>query len=327
VILAAGPTQTDWPSFGLIDDIRPALNSILERGEIGALATLIDVDGPSPRPIGSQMVIAPDGAVAGYVSGGCVEGSIALLAKDVIESGTARRLVFGAGSPFFDVSLVCGSRIEVLLEIASPSDQSLMAVLEAWRARKPVERIVPPEGEAKVTAPRTTGECAGTDEDGAIWRRYDPATRVIVVGQDPVALALASLAQVSGYEVNLVRDRGPDEAPPGFGGRYLNAAPKDAIAELAPDAWTSVVTTTHDLDADHQVLVAALGSGASYVGALGSRRRLADRIAKLEAAGVSWDEIKRLRAPVGLDIGAATPFEIATSILADVIKMNRGTSR
>lgn len=315
--------DADWPLFGLVDDVRPALAAILEGARPGALATLVAVDGPSPRPVGAQMAIAPDGKAAGGVSGGCVEGSVAIIGREVASQGAPRLVVFGAGSPYLDIKLVCGSRIEVFIERAAPEDETLRAVVEAREARRSMVRTVTRAGCAAVEPPdRRRGALAGVEGD-VVWRRYDPPTRLMIFGGDPVALATAQLGLAAGMETILVRRLGPQSAPVNIADDYLAMAPDDALAETPPDAWTAIVTTTHDLDEDHECLERALPSPAFYVGALGSRRRLADRIAKLERAGLPWDAIRRLRAPVGMDIGAATPMEIALSILAEIVCAQR----
>lgn len=321
-VLLPGPRDSDWPMFGVTDDVRPALAEILTQNEPGALATLVRVDGPSPRPVGSQMAVAADGRAAGHVSGGCVEGSVAIVGREVAETGKPRLVVFGRGSPFVDVQLICGARIEVFIERASAADKTLHAVLQARAARQSVVRSVTYDGAATIRAANETDPLAGADDEARImFRRYDPPTRLVVLGHDPVALALAALAQSAGIESTLVRARGPQSGP--AGARYLPMGPVEAFDNLKLDPWTAIVTTTHDLNDDHEALEAALPSPAFYVGALGSRLRVADRVAKLEKAGVAWDAIKRLRAPVGMDIGAATPMEIALSILADIVRVQR----
>lgn len=322
--LTAGPGQTDWPLYGLVDDIRPALSAMFANAQIGALATLIGVDGPSPRAIGAQMLITPDGAAAGYVSGGCVEGSLALLGQEVAASGAHRRVVFGRGSAYLDVQLVCGARIEVLIERAAPDDETLQGVLAARAQRRPVIRQIDHSGVASLSPADSKAPLLHLSDDGlTVARRYDPPTRLLVLGGDPVALALCQLARQSGLETILARRLGPESAPDGVADRYLARGPRDAFSACRLDPWTAVVTTTHDIDSDHEALLGALASEAFYVGALGSRRRVADRIAKLEAAGLDWAAVRRLRAPVGLDIGAETPFEIAVSVLADIICSRR----
>jgi xanthine dehydrogenase accessory factor len=307
--LLPGPIEADWPLSGLVDDIRPALAAMMERGEAGALATLVAVDGPSPRPLGSQMLINSEGFMIGYVSGGCVEGSIAILAQDVIATGKPQRFVFGADSPFIDIQLICGTRIEVLIEPVRPDDPTIVDLVTAYHQRTHYERQTQSDGQGQ-----------------SFLCHYYPTARCVVLGQDPVALASVHVALTMGMEAILVREAGPAALPRGLGGGYLPIAVQSAFETLKLDAWTAIVTTTHDLDQDHAALVLGLASPCFYVGALGSRRRLDDRRTKLLAAGLSVDEIARLRAPVGLPIGAATPYEIAVSILADIVAARRGAT-
>jgi xanthine dehydrogenase accessory factor len=298
----SGPAQSDWPLYGLVEDIRPALVDLFAWGKSGALVTLVDAQGPSPRGLNAQMIIDGDGQAVGYVSGGCVEGSIALLAQDVIASGIAQSYVFGADSPFKDIVLMCGSQITVLIEPASHLDESLLAVLAAQAARNSYTRQ------------------SSTDQNGVCYyRTYPPTTRLMIFGADPVALASATLANAMGIETILIRENGPEDPPQIKGIAYSREGPELAFAHMPLDAWTAVVTTTHDLDQDNEVLKHALVSDAFYVGALGAARNRPTRETLLDRAGLTAAQIGRLHAPVGLSIGATGPFEIAVSILGDVI--------
>src|ERR1041385_5755042 len=100
----------EWPLFGLTDDVRPSLRQAREAGEALVLATLISVEGGGPRPEGTQMVFAP-GVLAGYFSGGCVESDVAGHAWACLQDGEPRTLVYGEGSPWPDIRLLCGARI------------------------------------------------------------------------------------------------------------------------------------------------------------------------------------------------------------------------
>lgn len=312
-----------WALSGLADDVRPLLADIMAGGAPGALATLVEIDGPSPRPLGAQMAVAPDGQTLGYVSSGCVEGSLALIGREVAEDGAPRRIVFGQGSPYVDVRLMCGGRIDLFVERIAPNDDTMRDVLQARDSRTSIVRCVGADGRAEIRDRAPGAAIAGVDENGTAWRRYDPQTRVIILGSDPVALATSQLARTAGMEAVLVRRLGPRNAPDGIASLYLSATAEQAFARMPLDAWTAVITTSHDLDDDHEALALALPSNAFYVGALGSRARLAERMAKLEALNLPWAAVRRLRAPVGLDIGAASPYEIAISILADVVRAQR----
>jgi xanthine dehydrogenase accessory factor len=318
------PSQSDWPLYGLVDDVRPAIEAMFEAGDSGALVTLIGADGPSPRPIGSQMLITSQGLAAGYVSGGCVEASLELMAQEVLTTKQVRRVQFGGDSPFLDVELVCGTSIDLVIEPIAAGDPIWTAVLEAAKARRPVSRILLNSGQSMLAEVQsdTTAATLG-DRDLAYRRDYKPNPRLVIFGSDPVALATANLAHTAGLEVLLIRYLGPD-VPPDFSiGGYQTASSFDILDGGHLDAWTALVTTTHDLETDHQILRKALASDAFYVGALGSMRKRQERIARLEHDGLTLEQVAKLHAPVGLDIGAATPYEIAISILADVIAHRR----
>ena len=116
--------------FGLTDDVRPALRQAKATGRPMILATLVRVDGGGPRPVGTQMVFA-DGIVAGYFSGGCVEADIADHAFACLADGEPRRLVYGQGSPWPDIQLLCGAGIEIFLERVAPDAPALGDLLQA----------------------------------------------------------------------------------------------------------------------------------------------------------------------------------------------------
>jgi xanthine dehydrogenase accessory factor len=319
---APPPDWPDWPLYGLQDDIRPAWAQRQAVGEAVAIATLIATDGPSPRPAGAQMLIPANGDCVGYVSGGCVEATVAAIGREVLASGVPRRLVFGAGSPFFDIQLVCGTRIEVAVERAPADCPAVIEALAAWRARRPIVWVSRLDRAGRATAPEApgAGKAGASPDRSRFWKRLSPACRLILVGGDPVALACARLAEALGLEAALIRPKGPDAPPPGLAGRYLTAGPEAALGAIGLDAWTALVATTHELDLDARALIPALRSPAFYVGALGSRRRVEMRREGLAAAGLSPEQIGRLHAPVGLEIGAATANEIALSILAGVVQ-------
>src|ERR1700712_4857545 len=118
-------------------DVRPTLRQVREAGQACTLATLIAVEGGGPRPVGTQMVFAP-AITAGYFSGGCVESDVADHAFACLADGTPRTLVYGAGSPWPDIQLLCGARIEIFLERVAPDDPALAELLAAQAERRPV---------------------------------------------------------------------------------------------------------------------------------------------------------------------------------------------
>jgi xanthine dehydrogenase accessory factor len=166
-----------------------------------------------------------------------------------------------------------------------------------------------------------------TPDGQVLLRAYQPPARILVVGAVHVAQALARMAAAAGYEVVVVDPRPAFAAGGRFQGvRVVNGWPEEALAALALDARTAVVTLAHDPRIDDPALAAALRSEAFYVGALGSRRSHAARRERLRALGFADADLDRIHGPVGLAIGAATPGEIAVSILAQVVSRRRQAS-
>lgn len=153
---------------------------------------------------------------------------------------------------------------------------------------------------------------------------FNPPRRLAVVGAVHIAQALAPMAALAGYAVTVVDPRGAFATESRFPGVTLNTDwPDDALAALNIDRRTAVVTLTHDPKLDDPALQAALAGDAFYVGALGSRRTHGRRLERLREAGVPEEALERIHGPVGLDIGARSPEEIAVSVLAQVVERLR----
>ena len=328
----------DWPEFGLEDDVRPTLQAVMQAGDPAVLVTLYAADGGSPRGIGTQMLFGA-GQVTGYLSGGCVEADVALHADQVMASGEPMRLVYGRGGPA-DVRLPCGGRIEALVERLEARDPAALRLLDLARVRQPALWVsdgsfhaclgpgedganLPAALQAAVRLAGQGGISGTVAEPFALFRRFDPERRLIVMGADPPALAMAALGAQIGFDTSFVRPRGPTSPPPLKGVRYLRSDPAAALAEVGLDAWTSVAVATHDMDLDEEALLAALRSDAGYVGVLGSKRRLAERLARLSAAGLSEAEIDRLHAPIGLPLAGKSPWEIAVAVVGEIVQVLR----
>ena len=322
----------DWPLFGLKDDIRPVLAAA--QGTNAVLATLYGVTGAAPRGVGAQMVFTEDG-VAGFLSGGCIEADLAVHARRVLGGRRAERLTYGEGGPV-DIRLPCGSRIDVLLEPIGRGDEPVARLLQLEHDRCPAlwltngdERVcIAADDVANLPHTLRAVSALAKSEDGicgyiqpnfAMFRRFAPRRRLIAVGGDPIALAVVKLATEMGFETILVRPRGPETCPlPGV--RYERSEVGLAITASRPDPWTAVAILTHDVEQEHAALAAALITKAGYVGVLGSRRRGPERVARLEASGLSNDDIGRMHAPIGLPIGSKSPWEIAVSIIAEIVR-------
>lgn len=308
-------SASPWPMHGMADDARPALAAALSRGP-AALATIIALGGGGPRPVGAQMVFG-ENIVSGFLSGGCIEADVELHARACLEDGAPRRLIYGEGSPWPDIRLLCGARIEILVERIAPGDTAARTLLDLATARAPAFWITDGVRRLCVEEPQATWP-------GAFERAYDPRPRLIVLGGDPTALAVASLGAQSGFEAVLVRPKGPAEPPPLPGVAYRREAAEEALTAIGLDAWTAVAICGHDLDLDHAALTAALPSPAPYVGLLGARRRLPERIARLRASGLTDRDLAKLRAPIGLDLGGKAPFEVAVAVIGEIMATRHG---
>ena len=178
------------------------------------------------------------------------------------------------------------------------------AVLAEVRRRLPAEHSGPIDCESDLT----------------VWI-YTPARRLLIVGAVHIAQALAPIATVAGFEVTVIDPRRAFASAVRFPGVMLcDEWPGPAFQRLAPDAQTAVVTLSHDPKIDDPALAAALASDAFYVGALGSRRTHDGRRARLTELGLG-DQLERLRAPVGLDLGGRSAGEIAVAIAAEIIRV------
>lgn len=310
-----GAAASPWPIHGMVDDVRPALAVALSRGP-AALATIVALGGGGPRPVGAQMVFG-EGIVSGFLSGGCIEADVETHARACLEDGAPRHLVYGAGSPWPDIRLLCGARIEILVERIGPDDPAARTLLDLAAARAPAFWLSDGQRRLCVEEPQAVWP-------GAFERAYDPIPRLIVLGGDPTALAVAGLGAQSGFETFLVRPKGPEEPPPLPGVAYRRDGAEEALAAIGLDRWTAVAVCGHDLELDHAALTAALPSPAPYVGLLGARRRLPERIARLRTAGLSDRELAKLRAPIGLDLGGKAPFEVAVAVIGEIVAARHG---
>ncbi|PZQ59611.1 MAG: XshC-Cox1-family protein [Sphingomonas taxi] len=290
------------------------------RGEPLALATVVSTWGSAPRPRGSHMLVHADGRFEGSVSGGCVEGDILDTAAQVIAGAPFAVKTYGvADDSAWQVGLPCGGEISVMVQPvgAEGFDPELFdRISEARDAGRALT----------VTTDLATGRSdLRPAETGEVFiNRYDPPRRLLIVGAVQIAQSLAALAQALGIAVVVIDPRGRFLTAERFPGVTLDDRwPDEAVAAWRPGPSTAVVTLSHDTKIDDPALLAALDSDAAYIGALGSRRshaarreRLGERLA---ASGVTPQQLDRIDGPVGIDIGAIGPAEIALSIAAAMV--------
>jgi xanthine dehydrogenase accessory factor len=285
------------------------------KGAPMALATVVSTWGSAPRPKGSHMLVHADGRFEGSVSGGCVESDILAAAAEVIAGAPFQLKHYGVeDATAWEVGLPCGGQISVLIQPvgANGFDPEIFdRIAEARAAGQGVT----------VTTDIETGQSSLRPAEGAAFvNRYDPSRRLLIVGAVQIAQALAGLAREIGIQTVVIDPRARFLTEERFPGVTLDDRwPDEAIAAYSPGPATAVVTLSHDTKLDDPALIAALSAPTRYVGALGSRRSHAARKERLAAAGLTPEQIDRIDAPVGLDIGAVGPAEIALSIAAAMV--------
>ena len=301
-------------------------------GRGAVLATVVETWGSAPRQPGSQLVIDAEGRIMGSVSGGCVEGAVITEAQDALSDGQSRVLTFGVSDETaFSVGLACGGTIRVLVEpVGAGMPAQMLADLVAARATRQARayQVNLKSWERRLTdgvdvAARMRSDKSGMEEGDWFVAIHNPALRMAIVGAVHIAQPLCQIARACGYDVTLIDPRGAFASAERFPGEHiLDDWPDEALAALGLDARTAVVTLTHDAKLDDPAIRAALGSDCFYLGCLGSARTHAKRVERLTEAGFA-DQIGRIHAPVGLDIGAKTPAEIAVSVMAQVTQVLR----
>lgn len=303
-----------------------------------ALATVIKTWGSAPRPVGAQLVVDSQSVFQGSVSGGCVESAVIFEAMDALRDGNCRILSFGVSDDTaFEVGLACGGEIQIMVEPVGvgqgPTLEDLGELVAARSRREPVVRLTNTQNWTRKLVRRTPADAVleerfRTDrsalEDQLFYEVHNPPLRLVVVGAVHVAQPLVAMARLAGYDVALCDPRDSFASAARFPGeKFLDGWPDEALDAFGLDARTAVVTLSHDPKIDTPALTVALGSEAFYIGALGSTRTHAKRVAALTEAGFEAAAIARIDGPVGADIGAVSPAEIAVAIMAEMTERLR----
>jgi xanthine dehydrogenase accessory factor len=341
-------------------DILTDIDRWREEGESIAIATVVETWGSAPRDVGAKMALTDSGRIAGSVSGGCIEGAVAHAAEEVLTTGKPQLLHFGVtNEKAWEVGLACGGTIEVFVKALDPAlYDPLRAALREERPIATATVIRgPDELLGRELLVNENGKVAGTlgsalDETAARVARDAlaqgrpqrqavspaqgpeshplelfidvllPSPTLIAVGGVHIAIALTALAKTLGYRTIVVDPRRAFGSPERFphADQLIQAWPDEALAQIGLTRTTAVAVLTHDPKLDDPALKVALPSPAFYVGALGSRRTHEKRCRRLLEEGVTEDHLARLHAPIGLEIGARTPEEIALAIMAQVVE-------
>lgn len=319
-----------------------------------AAATVVAAAGSTPRRAGARLLVSSAGDTWGSVSNGCVEGDVAARAAEVLRTGRPHLAAYGITDEFaFEVGLSCGGSIEVYIEdwtgfparLAGGPEEGFVGALATViagpglgahglldRDRGWVAGDLPaslagqlaPAARAAIDAEQAPVVTAG--QSRVFLEAVTPAPRLLAFGAGHIAEALTPLAAAAGFRVTLCDPR-PALATPA---RYPTAAavlvgwPDGMVGDLAPDRRTYAVILAHDPKIEGPLLPRLLATPARYIGVLGSRKTHAARLERLQEEGWPPEQLARLRGPVGLDIGAATPEEVAVSIVAELVAVRRG---
>jgi len=293
------------------------------------LGTVVRTWGSAPRPPGSLMIIRDDGQVAGSVSGGCIEDDlIGRVGRGELASRLPQVTTYGATAEEAQrFGLPCGGTVQVVLEPLSPASQ-LRELLVAIEAHRLVARRLD-----LATGVVTLGEAQAGDTVEFDGRKlatvHGPRMRLVIIGGGQLSRYLAGMAVMLDYRVTVCDPR--EEYHEGWaamdGVTLSKAMPDDLVLAMNLDANSAVIAVTHDPKLDDLALIEALRTPASYVGAMGSKRNNDARRQRLrEHFGLTDDELARLRGPVGLNLRALTPPEIALAVMAELTALRRGAT-
>jgi xanthine dehydrogenase accessory factor len=329
------------------------INQNVDNNQRFATATVTQTWGSAPRPIGSMLLIAEDGTMSGSVSGGCVEGAVVRIARDVLATNTPKLVSFGVSDDeAWAVGLSCGGSIEVFIEpflafaepkmwsiLRGPLENNQGAILLTKLNNAVSKHLLVLPNHASISEELADNELINNaletyqqrktkkfeTQNGEVWfaQVFPPKHKLIIVGAAHITVDLVHLAHYFGFETIVIDPRGifanktDFPTPP-------NELHVDWAAEILPnitlDAYTYAVMLTHDPKIDDQALHILLRSDVAYIGALGSKKTHEKRLNRLAEAGFSAEECAKINAPVGVNINAKSAREIAVSIIGALIK-------
>ena len=340
-----------------VDVLREAVR-LIERGQPAGLATIVATRGSTPQKVGARLLARDGRRLAGTLGGGAVEADTIREATLAAAGGPPVLREYALSSGVDEWGLACGGTMLVFVErLDRPALAWLRRVLEAAEGRDPVAAVAVLDGEsAGVRFLVPAGEAVGAPRDpvlataamelgrraleqeapqlsGAEGARlyaepFGPPPALVVVGAGHVGKALAGVARTLGVSVTVLDDRPEYASPERFpeADRVVAAPVGEALGWLPIGPATAVVVAMRNQDLDYEATAAALRTPARYVGLMGARRKAILVTERLVTDGFPIERIRALRAPIGLDIGARTPEEIAVSILAEWLMVRQGAT-
>lgn len=314
-------------------DILSRLILLAEAGRKAALATVVRIEGSAYRRPGAKFLVDEDGRAWGSVSGGCLEADVREVALEVMRSGVPRLLQYETGGDdgsVFSLGLGCSGSVEIFVQKATSDD-----ALEA--ARDALDRLSGDRSFCLSTVLRGEGaghvrvfEPADGDDDAGAGRTESvpvfvetltPPPHLFVFGAGDDAIPLCSYAADTGFRVTLVDHRpealSRDRFPAAF--RFEARRPEETLAGLLVGARTLAVVKTHSFASDREWMRQLLGAGVPYIGLLGPRARGAKILSEI---GADTSAAERVFTPVGLDLGAEGPEQVAISVVAELLAVH-----
>lgn len=342
-------------------DIFEKLDQWRREGQQIAVTTVVETWGSAPRPIGSKMVTTMSGGIAGSVSAGCVEGAVIEVSEQVMKSQKPNLIEYGvADETAWQVGLACGGKIKVFVEpgfsldsiyrelkkdlldgipfvtitfLEGPANSVNKKILLGADGAVVGNLAVPEEVPAELIdqakeflANEKSGTVTLADDSLVFIEAHPLPPKLFIIGAVQLSDPLIAIANTIGFDTYLIDPRtafATEERFPHVG-KLIQEWPQEALEKYDLDKSAYIVVLTHDPKLDDPALLIALTSKASYIGALGSKRTNEKRIARLREAGLTENQLARLHAPIGLDLGGRSSSEIAVSIMAEIIKVRNG---
>jgi xanthine dehydrogenase accessory factor len=288
------------------------------------LVTVIETWGSAPRPPGALLCLRGDGLVAGSVSGGCVEDDLIDRLRHGERVATPSLIAYGVTKEeAARFGLPCGGNLRLVQEPLQSIDWIDEVLARTARHELVARRLRLSTGEVTVEA-ASRGDVFAFDGQQLV-ALFGPRWRLLIIGAGQLSRTVAQMALALDFEVICCDPRDEYNLTWDVPGTiFSKAMPDDLVLELQLDPHSAVVAVTHDPKLDDLVLLEALKSPAFYIGALGSRGNTSKRRERLALFDLSPAEIDRLHGPIGLDIGAKTPAEIAVSIVAEIVAVKNG---
>ncbi|MDB2696608.1 XdhC family protein [Alphaproteobacteria bacterium] len=309
-----------------VDDILTPLSVWLKDKRKIALATVISTWGSAPRPVGGQMAIDQNGEIIGSVSGGCIEGAVITEGIKSLSDGKTRVKDYGISNDMaWEIGLACGGELKVLIQPLQIEDKIIFSLVESIRKREVIKLKINTKSGLRTIDKSISQQSSSFNQlMNEFIHIIDPKPRLFIIGAVHIAQELTKLATIADFEIILIDPRDHFATEKRFPNcRIINDWPDNALSKFKFDKATHLVTLTHDPKIDDPALIYSLKKNIGYVGSLGSKNTHKKRCERLSLLGFNQNDLNKIHGPIGLDIKAKNPAEIAISILGEIIQFRR----